>query len=74
MSWAWTRTFYARKDGEIYNFEAKRNRDDAVMTLGLVPMNAADAYKSRSDIQRIEWREYEQWKVTYGTEQIRHDP
>ena len=31
---AWTRKFYAEKDGVYYNFDRKRNRDDAVLNHG----------------------------------------
>ena len=43
MSWAWSRTFYAQKDGRIFNFEAKRNRDDAVRNHGFKAMKSSDA-------------------------------
>lgn len=51
--WAWSRTFYATKNGTIYNFEAKRDRDDAVRNHGFEVMKAADAWKHYPNITRI---------------------
>lgn len=62
--WAWSRTFYAEKDGLIYNFEAKRDRDDAVRNHGFQSMSAVEAQKSYPNITRIEWREYQKWITT----------
>lgn len=64
MSWAWSRTFYASKDGKIYNFEAKRDRDDAVRNHGFEKMASAEAWKHYPEITRIEWREYTRWIMT----------
>lgn len=61
MSWAWSRTFYAQKDGRIFNFEAKRNRDDAVRNHGFEAMKSSDAWKHYPNITRIGWREYQKW-------------
>ena len=64
MSWAWTRTFYAQKDGRVYNFEAKRDRDDAVKNHGFQSMSAVEAWKRYPNITRVEWREYRKWIMT----------
>lgn len=56
MSWAWSRTFYAQKDGRIFNFEAKRNRDDAVRNHGFEAMKSSDAWKHYPNITRITMR------------------
>lgn len=61
MSWAWTRTFYASKDGIIYNFEMKRQRDDAVKHHGFEKVLSADAMKHYPNIVRVEWRDYERF-------------
>lgn len=66
MSWAWSRTFYAEKDGQMYNFEAKRNRDDAVKNYGFVKVPSAEAWKRYPNITRIEWRAYERWKAFFA--------
>ena len=59
--WAWSRTFYAKKDGKIFNFEAKRDRDSAVRDHGFEKVKASEAYKCYPNITRIEWREYPRW-------------
>lgn len=64
MSWAWSRTFYAQKDGRIFNFEAKRNRDDAVRNHGFEAIKSYDAWKHYPNITRIGWREYQKWILT----------
>lgn len=61
MSWAWTRTFYASRNGIIYNFEMKRQRDDAVKHHGFGKVLSADAMKHYPNIIRIEWRDYEKF-------------
>lgn len=58
MSFSWTRTFYAQRNGIVYNFEAKRDRDDAVRNHGFEAMTAADAWKHYPNIVRISWREW----------------
>lgn len=42
---AWSRTFYAMKNGVYYNFEAKKDRDTAVNSHGYIKVSAAEAYK-----------------------------
>ena len=61
MSWAWTRTFYASRNGTVFNFEAKRQRDDAVKHHGFEKMLSADAMKHYPNIVRVGWREYEEF-------------
>lgn len=58
MSWAWTRTFYASSNGTIYNFEMKRQRDDAVKHHGFEKVLATDAWKHYPNIVRVGWRDY----------------
>ena len=58
---AWSRTFYATKNGAVYNFEAKRDRDDAVKNHGFETITSAEAWKNYPDITRIGWREYPRW-------------
>lgn len=61
VSWAWTRTFYATKNGTIFNFEAKRQRDDAVKHHGFEKMLSADAMNHYPNIVRVGWREYDEF-------------
>lgn len=61
MSWAWTRTFYATRNGTIFNFEAKRQRDDAVKHHGFEKMLSADAMNHYPNIVRVGWREYDEF-------------
>ena len=61
MSWAWSRTFYAIRNGTIFNFEAKRQRDDAVKHHGFEKMLSADAMKHYPNIVRVGWREYDEF-------------
>ena len=67
MSWAWTRTFYASRNGNIYNFEMKRQRDNAVKHHGFEKMLSADAMKHYPNITRVEWRDYEKFIVDAPT-------
>lgn len=60
MSWAWTRTFYAKsEDGKVYNFEAKRQRDTAVRRLGFVKLTAHDAEKTQKI--RVGYHDFDEW-------------
>lgn len=62
MSWVWTRTFYAKKNGFIYNFEAKRQRDIAVKELGMEKCPAIEAYeKKSSEYIRVWYHEFDRW-------------
>lgn len=54
---AWTRKFYAEKDGVYYNFDRKRNRDDAVLNHGFAKVTAAEAHRHYPMVQ-VSWREY----------------
>ena len=65
MSWAWTRTFYASRDGTIYNFEMKRQRDDAVNNHGFEKVLSAEAMKHYPNIVRVGWRDYEKFIDNY---------
>lgn len=56
---AWSRNFYAKRNGKYICFEAKRNRDDAVKNWGYEKVSAKEAYKHYPHI-RISWREWEQ--------------
>lgn len=56
---AWSRTFYAKKNGAYYNFDMKRQRDDAVNNRGMIKVTAVEAYKHYEKIVRVPWREYE---------------
>lgn len=55
---AWSRTFYAKKDDVYYNFERKRDRDDAVLNRGYESVTAAEAYQHYPHI-KVPWRKYE---------------
>lgn len=59
---AWTRTFYAKKNGLYYNFDMKRQRDDAVKNLGMEKVSANEAYKHFRKIIQIPWETYEERK------------
>ena len=62
MSWARTRTFYAKKDGKVYNFEAKSQRDRAVTILNMEKCSASEAYKKGlSKCIRVWYHDFEQW-------------
>ena len=56
---SWSRTFYAEKNGVYYNFDAKRQRDDAVKNHGMTGVTAAEAYKHYEKIVRVPWQKYE---------------
>ena len=56
MAFAWSRTFYAVKDGSVYNFEAKRDRDHACNNYGFRSLPAAIAYKSNDRIKVPSWK------------------
>lgn len=62
MSWAWTRTFYAIKNGVIYNFEAKKQRDIAIKDLNMSKYPASEAYKNYSNIVRVGYHDFNKWK------------
>lgn len=55
---AWTRTFYAKKTGVYYNFDMKRQRDDAVKNHGMVKVPAVEAYKHFKGMVQVPWRMY----------------
>lgn len=55
---AWSRTFYAKKNNVYYNFDMKRQRDNAVQNHGFVKVSALEAYKHYSSIIRVPWRTY----------------
>lgn len=40
---AWIRTWYAKRDGVYYNFDMKRQRDDAVKNHNMVKVPAVEA-------------------------------
>lgn len=67
MSWAWTRTFYASRNGTIFNFEMKRQRDDAVKHHGFEKVLSAEAMKHYPNITRVGWREYGEFIDTAPT-------
>lgn len=59
---SWSRTFYAIKNGQVYRFEAKRQRDTAVRYYGLEAITAKAAYDlgepikvSVRDFGKIDW-------------------
>ena len=56
---AWTRTFYAKKDGVYYNFDMKRQRDDAVDNHGMTKVPAIEAYDHFKEMVQVPWRSYE---------------
>ena len=57
---AWTRTFYAKKDGIYYNFDWKRCRDDAVKNHGMEKVSAQEAYQHFNKVIQIPWEQYEE--------------
>jgi len=59
---AWTRTFYAKKNNLYYNFDMKRQRDDAVKNYGMEKVSAKEAYKHYKKIIQIPWETYEERK------------
>ena len=56
---AWTRTWYAKKDGIYYNFDMKKQRDDAVKNHGFCKVKAQEAYQ-HYQIQ-VPWRKYHEF-------------
>lgn len=56
---AWTRTWYAKRDGVYYNFDMKRQRDDAVNNHGMVEVSAIEAYKHFKEMVQVPWETYE---------------
>ena len=63
---AWTRTFYAvGEDGIYYNFDMKRQRDDAVENHGLRKVSAAEAYKHYKKVIQVPWETYGEWLHRY---------
>lgn len=60
VMFSWTRTFYAKKDGIYYNFDMKRQRDDAVKNHGMEIVSAAEAYKHYRKVIQIPWEQYEE--------------
>lgn len=57
---AWSRTWYAKHNEVYYNFEAKRDRDDACKNYGFEKVSANEAYKHYPLI-RVEWRNYKKF-------------
>lgn len=57
---AWSRTWYAEKDGKYYNFEMKKQRDEACRCYGFTKVPASVAYKHYPHI-KIEWRKYQKF-------------
>lgn len=55
---AWTRTWYAKKNETYYNFDMKRQRDDAVKNYGMVKVSAVEAYKHFRGMVQVPWRQY----------------
>lgn len=55
---AWSRTWYAKRDGQYYNFEMKKQRDEACEKYGFSKCSAKEAYENYPYIQ-IEWRKYQ---------------
>ena len=73
MSWAWTRTFYASRNGTIFNFEAKRQRDDAVQNHGFSKVLSAEAMKHYPNITRVGWRDYGKFIAdAYAVNEVLH--
>lgn len=56
---AWTRTFYAKKNGVYYNFDMKRQRDDAVKNHNMVKVSAVEAYEHFKTMMQVPWRMYD---------------
>lgn len=56
---AWSRTFYAEKDNVYYNFEMKKQRDDAVRHHKFRKVSAAEAYKH--SLIRVHWTQYDKF-------------
>lgn len=60
MAFAWSRTWYAEYQGQVYNFEKKSQRDECVRVHGFRKVLAKEAYQY-FDIPKIPWRSYERW-------------
>ncbi len=61
---SWSRTWYAKRDGKYFNFEMKRQRDEACREYGFEKVSAKEAYDHYPYIQ-IEWRKYENFIRSY---------
>ena len=62
MSWAWTRTFYSLMNGQIYNFETKKQRDEACKEIdGREKYSACEAYKNYSNVIRVGFHDFDNW-------------
>lgn len=55
---AWTRTWYSEKDGVYYNFDMKRQRDEAVRLYGHRLVFATEAYNHYPQMKQVPWRNY----------------
>ena len=56
---AWTRTWYAKREGVYYNFDMKRQRDNAVKNHGMTRVPAVEAYEHFTGMVQVPWRMYE---------------
>ena len=67
---AWSHTFYAtytkRGKTTYYNFEQKKDRDEAVR-YGFKKVSAQEAYKHYHEMKRVECREFDRFIKPYRT-------
>lgn len=58
---AWSRTWYAERDGKYYNFDMKKQRDSIcnTMDLGFRKVSASEAYNHFSDMVQVPWRTFD---------------
>ena len=57
----WTRTFYAKYLGTIYQFEVKKQRGWWVKNMGFEKVPAVKAYEDYSNIRRVDWRKMKEF-------------
>lgn len=65
---AWSRTWYAEKDGVIYNFDMKKQRDELCNKHGFNLVTAKDAYGMYGNLVKVPWQNYESFKKRIGIE------
>jgi len=64
---AWSRTWYAEKDGIVYNFDMKKQRDECCREYGFRLMSASEAYEHYPQT-KVPWQTYDHFKTRLGLE------
>lgn len=64
---AWSRTWYAKRDDEYFNFEMKKQRDDACKNYCFIKVSAKEAYEHYPYTQ-VCWRRYDDFIKEYRHE------